>query len=263
MGTFAASLKTIGDTRGLPATVELTEGKISIAAGDTAIGEWSLGDIDLEPIPTGYRVSAEGDQIILEPKDLRGFNAALEETSRKKRRLRRPKPAKPKTERPKEKSARRSKDKKDFSKLGKRDESEPTTRADLAPRPSAPAAEPAPSATEPVAKAKGPNPFLARVDAVLDAAHRKWGDLLPDWAFARGTLVALIILLALVFVFPGQASFVSIVGGLLLIVFGGVAYSDEVVAAKWLPGRTTPAHPLIGGIVIVALGVLIGVIDRL
>lgn len=264
MGTFKASLKTIGDTRGLPATVELSEGRISIAAGDTEIGEWSLGDINMEPIPTGYRVSAEGDQIILELKDLNGFNAALEETSKAKRGLRRPRPDKPGSERPKEKASSRRRKRATTSDPATK--TEPTPPEPVAPVQTPAVAEPSKRAASEEPKqtaSKEPNKLLATVDSMLDAAHRRWGALLPGWAFARGTLLALIVLLALVVVFPGQASFVAIVGGLLLIVFGGVAYSDEVVAAKWLPGRTTPAHPLIGGVVVVAIGILIGVIDRL
>jgi hypothetical protein len=34
MGTFTASLRAIGDVRGLPATVELTDGNLRIAAGE-------------------------------------------------------------------------------------------------------------------------------------------------------------------------------------------------------------------------------------
>jgi len=83
MGSFAASLKTIGDTKGLPATVSVEDGRLSINAGSETLGEWSIEDIRLEPIPTGYRMSAEGDQILIEMREAEEFGKAI---SRKARR---------------------------------------------------------------------------------------------------------------------------------------------------------------------------------
>jgi hypothetical protein len=83
MGSFVASLKTMGDTRGLPAVVHLSEGRLSIKAGDEAIGEWALEDIRLEPIETGYRMAAEGEQIILELPDADGFESELKKSGKR------------------------------------------------------------------------------------------------------------------------------------------------------------------------------------
>ncbi|MEA1903100.1 MAG: hypothetical protein U9N56_06205, partial [Actinomycetota bacterium] len=77
MGNFDASLKTMGDRKGLPATVRLEGGRIIIEAGDAPIGDWALDEIHLEPIPAGYRMSAEGEQILLELTDVDGFKSEL------------------------------------------------------------------------------------------------------------------------------------------------------------------------------------------
>ncbi len=41
---------------------------------------------------------------------------------------------------------------------------------------------------------------------------------------------------------------------------GGASYTDDVMASKLLPGRTTPTHVLIVGIGLIALGILFGFI---
>jgi hypothetical protein len=83
MGSFAASLKTIGDRDGLPATVSVHDGRLSIAAGGDSIGDWALRDIRLEPIPNGYRLAAEGEQIIIEMKDSDLFASEISKRSRR------------------------------------------------------------------------------------------------------------------------------------------------------------------------------------
>lgn len=82
MGTFAASLKTMGDRQGLPATIHLEDGRLTIDAGEESIGEWALSDISLEPTPTGYRMAAEGEQILIELTDVDGFESELTKKSR-------------------------------------------------------------------------------------------------------------------------------------------------------------------------------------
>ena len=85
MGSFAASLKTLGDSQGLPAVIHLSEGRLSIDAGDESIGDWALDEIRLEPTPTGYRMAAEGEQIILEVSDIDAFETELSHSGKRKR----------------------------------------------------------------------------------------------------------------------------------------------------------------------------------
>ena len=77
MSSFSALLKTIGDRKGLPVTVHLEDDRLSINAGDQALGDWPLSEIHLEPIATGYRMDAEGEQILIELQDSEAFELEL------------------------------------------------------------------------------------------------------------------------------------------------------------------------------------------
>ena len=82
MSSFAASLKTLGDRKGLPATVVLENDRLSIKAGEEPIGDWALDEIRLEPTPTGYRMAAEGEQLLIEMSDVAGFESELTKNDR-------------------------------------------------------------------------------------------------------------------------------------------------------------------------------------
>lgn len=268
MGTFTASLRAIGDVRGLPATVEIADGKMSIAAGSTHIGEWFLADIHIEPIPTGYRVAAEGEQILVELKDIDGFADALARNARKTRFRRKgfetsktdistpasptasphPTPAaEPRVKAPREvkaKKVRRDLQQERAARTSGARAGEPARRDRL------------------TVEREGPSRFVKTMDGIIEAAEKRWETLLPPWVFSRGMFLALAIFLLLTIVFPGFSSAVLLILGGLLIVFGGIAYSDEIVASKWLPGRTSPAHPLIAGVALVVLGVFVGMLSK-
>ena len=268
MGTFTASLRAIGDVRGLPATVEIADGRMSIAAGSTHIGEWALADIHIEPIPTGYRVAAEGEQILVELKDIDGFADALAQNARKTRfrrkglepaKIEASAPASPKAspdsapvaappaKSPREVKAKKSRSDRQEERAARTTNSrvgEPATRA------------------KPKPEREGPSRLVKTMDGIIEAAERRWETLLPPWVFSRGIFLLLGIFLLMTIIFPGLSSAVLLILGGLLIVFGGIAYSDEIVASKWLPGRTSPAHPLIAGVALVILGVLVGMLAR-
>jgi hypothetical protein len=190
-------LKTLGDRQGLPATVVLENNRLSIEAGEESIGDWSLDEIRLEQTPTGYRMAAEGEQLLIEMPDAAAFQSELAKTDRGMR----------------------------FSL--------PNTEKLLKP-----------------------------VDKGLEAAEERWGALLPKWAFTR-IMVAVIIGAALVTVFlPGLVSTFLLVSGVLMIMFGAVVYTDSMLASKWLPGRMSPMHVLLFGVVILMLGIFLGVLAR-
>lgn len=247
MGTFTASLRTIGDVHALPATVELTDGQLSIASGETSIGSWQLADIHLEPIPTGYRMAAEGDQILIELKDIESFQEALK--AGKKRRLRLPE---------------------------KKSKSAPAEDSPRSPAPSASAqtaerTEPPqspttvalpPSKTAPPAKKKtgAGTKGLAFVDGTLKRASNRFGPYLPAWVFTRLMFGVAFVALILMVVLPGLVSAFLLIAGALLVVFGAVVYGDTVLASRWLPGRTQPPHVLLFGVAILMMGVLLGLI---
>ncbi len=294
MGSFTASLKTVGDTRGLPATVRLEEGRLSIVAGDAPIGDWPLRDIGLEPVPRGYRLAAEGEHLIIEMADVDQFAEELARSSKRKGRR-------------KGFSGRKA----DTSGDGGSPQVETPSRPEPLPDPKPPrrrglpgasavtdTASPRPSSStaglisrfrtspgtdepsEPAVADRSaragdtdsgaatplePGGFGARVvgllDAVIDATERRWGSLLPDWVFNRAVFLAALVLIALAFVFRGVTSITLLIVGVLALLVGGVSYTDDVMASKLLPGRTTPTHVLVVGVSLLALGIIFGLIS--
>lgn len=85
MQKFNTSLITQGDRPGLPATVQLKRGRLSIVAGEEPIGDWDLREIQLQEIPTGYRMGVEGEQIVLEMTAHEAFSIELRRNSRRTR----------------------------------------------------------------------------------------------------------------------------------------------------------------------------------
>jgi hypothetical protein len=237
MGTFNASLRAIGDVKSLPATVELSDGWLSITAGETQIGSWSLDEVHLEEIPTGYRLAAEGEQILIELKDLSGFSAEL--ASRRKRRGR--------VGRKKATEARS-------------EERVTASVSESAGRASAGASRPEsrPAKTNKGWTEKG----LAFVDGTLEKANKRFGPYLPEWMFTRAMFAIAFGALILLIVLPGLVSTFLLIAGALLIVFGAITYSDPMLASRWLPGRTTPTHALLFGVAVLMMGVLLGVLAK-
>lgn len=240
MGKFNASLRTLGDSRGVPATVTVVEERISIEAGDQEIGSWNIDEVVLEPTGESvYRLEVDGDRILIDFEDAGTFRDLLDSRSRMRSRikLRGNRPKKPTEPKPaKAKSGPGPKTK------------EPKTK----PKRSVAVTE----APAPVSSKK----TAGRLDAVLTAAEERWGGLLPSWVFTRGTLTVLLILVAAAFVVPNIVSLVLLIAGLLTVMFGAVVYTDTMLATRWLPGRMTPMHVLLFGVLVVLLGVLLGVI---
>lgn len=292
MGSFNASLKTIGDTRGLPATVKLEEGRLSIIAGDAPIGDWPLGEIGLDPVPRGYRLAAEGEQLIIEMDDSETFAEELAKSSKKGRKRGiigrkattsdEPVPTKPAArQEPEPRPAPKKPERRGLPGATVLTDSE-------VPRPSKSTAglvsrfrNPAPKAAEAPAKPErsrrarkekperekrtvadkaGGSGVVGLLDRAIDATERRWGPLLPEWVFNRIVFVSAFVLFAAALVFRGITSIVLLIAGVLALMVGGASYTDDVMASKLLPGRTTPTHVLVMGIALIALGILFGII---
>lgn len=274
MGTFSASLKTLGDRRGLPATISLEDDVLSITAGEHEIGSWSLQEITLEPTSAGYRMAAEGEQILIEIPDKDAFAEELSRRSSKGRlRLRR-----------KEKTTAKPAARAKRAPESERPHTPPTYQvpvgpATVEPRPRATApADPAPrpprlaeakarsaeAGTEQVRlkPAEEKPSIMDRVDSVLAVAEKRWGALMPPWFFTRMMLYVVVGAFILMLIFPGAVSSFLLAAGLLMVILGAVVYTDDVLASKWLPGRMTPSHVLILGVAVLMFGVLLGVIAR-
>ena len=254
MGPFSASLKVPGDTSSLAATLLVENGRLEIKAGDQSIGDWSLKEIDLDPMDTGFRMFADGEQLLIEVKDRSGFEQAVGQNhgpmTRKRPKLssrikseKRPKAEKPpKVEKaPKPEELPRPVKETKASKNGKSSETDQATRSD----------------PEEVHESSG---LMGRIDGIMDRAERRFGALLPSWVFGRPTVLVLAILLLVTIFLPGVISSILLLGGLVTVVFGAVVYKDGHLAAKLLPGRSTPGHVLILGVGILLLGVLIGLL---
>jgi hypothetical protein len=249
MGTFAASLRAIGDVKALEATVELSDGQLSIAAGATEIGSWPLSDIHLEEIPTGYRMAAEGEQLLIEFSDLDSFAEELKNGKKRRRRHAGTKTAEP-TPGTEEPAALQQ-----VARKPKHAPAEAVTAQDQAVAAVVlPPREPASS------KPADGNGLLAFVDNTLARARKRFGAYLPDWVFSRAMVVLAFGALAILVFLPSLVSTLFIIAGALLVVFGAVVYSDPVLASRWLPGRTAPHHTLLFGVGILMLGVLVGLI---
>ena len=82
MGQFQGSLRMPGDSRPLPATFHLSEGRLQVASGDHIIGDWSVDTIDISHVPEGVHVKAEGEVLLLEIADRDAFTQAAASLTR-------------------------------------------------------------------------------------------------------------------------------------------------------------------------------------
>lgn len=257
MGTFSASLRAVGDVTALPATVEISEGRLTISAGSSEIGSWPLDEISLQEIPTGYRMVAEGDQILLEPKDVSAFSAALATGAKKKRARVRKRGANETTAPVRE---------------------TPETRATTTPPESVEVTDPKPvkqqvaqtRAVEPAdppqkkpskLKSSGSGP-LGAIDTLLIGAKKRFGPYLPDFVFSRAMFFIALTTLVVMVLFPGTFATLFLITGGLVVLFGAVVYTDSVLASRFLPGRATPTQALLLGLGVLLFGVLLGAVAR-
>lgn len=248
MGTFNASLRAVGDVQSIPATVEVDNGNISIAAGSTDIGSWSLSDVHLEQIPTGYRMAAEGDQVLIEMENVDAFAEAIQT---KKSRFKREKTAKSEHKQETASSVDVI-DQVEESKAQKKESKKAKPPRSKKPKRTKPAKAP---------KQKGKSQgLLGRVDGFLGTANRRFGAYLPSWVFTRAILGLGLVALLLTFIFPTTMSLVLVACGVLVILYGAVTYSDPMLASRWLPGRTQPPHVLMTGLGVLFTGILVGLL---
>ena len=238
MTTYNVSLRAAGDPQGLSATLTLEGGRLELRTSRHEIGQWPLDEVDLEPTGTGYRMTAEGDTLILDFHDVGPFEAEL--TSLKVRRRRR----------------RKGKERKG---------SGGSDTTSVAGRPEA-VAELAPALREGSKSSEKRGSIGGRVlrglDRGLAFAEDRYGALLPAWVFTRGMAAAVLVSTVLALLVPGLVSLVMFTVGALVVILGAIAYSDAMIASRWLPGRSTPAHALIGGVALILLGVGFALLAR-
>ncbi|MDH3517822.1 MAG: hypothetical protein OEM66_02735, partial [Acidimicrobiia bacterium] len=74
--------------------------------------------------------------------------------------------------------------------------------------------------------------------------------------FNRITPMAFLALVGVSIGFPGVAANIFLLGGLVLSAFGAALFLDSHLAVRLLPGRSTPKHVLLLGLLILLIGVL-------
>jgi hypothetical protein len=79
MTSFDARLRVVGE-RGFPLGVEidLTGERMVLTAGGKELADWDLDEIRIAPTPTGFRIDAEGETVILNVTDTERFTRETE-----------------------------------------------------------------------------------------------------------------------------------------------------------------------------------------
>jgi hypothetical protein len=227
MGQFQGSLRLPGDSRPLPATVQLRDGRLQVASGEHVIGDWPVDAIDISNVPEGIRVKAEGEVLLLDISDRDAFaQAAASQTHKPKR----------------------------FTKL---------KRAAKTPATSAPApAQPATTKTAEVKTPKVRTPKVrgeSKLDVYLARAQERFGSKLPSWVFGRWGIAAALGLLAICVIFAELVSNLLLITGVMVLLVGGVTMLDSVIARRLLHHKITPIQVVIGGGSIFVAGLLVGI----
>lgn len=256
MGSFTASLKTVGDREGLPATLRVQDGRLHIAAGDSDIGEWDLEEIRLEPTPNGYRLAAEGEQILIEMPETDEFATAISKASKRKSVFKG-------VSLPligSKNGSESDEDGTEPSATEQPNKDEPAEVSAPPPRPVAETRGPIELGAREEKKAPRSGRIITMVDGTLASAERRWGSLLPRWVFTRVMFSIVVGTLVAAALFPGLVATILLLSGVLMVTFGAIVYSDNMLASRWLPGRTTPIHALLFGVAILMLGVLLAAI---
>ena len=242
MGGFDAALKVGADTEPLRTRLEVEGGRLIIRAADQKIGDWAISDLDLQRVSGGYRVGVEGEELILDVPDILGFQEAISVVQPTKR-----------------KRARHASPSSNHSPTRSLHEPRRKTRAETR---AETRSESALDATD--SKPTDEHTVIAKslgaVDSVLDKAKASVGSDWPGWLFTRWTVLSIVLIVILTLVLPGVFSTMFLIGGLASVVLGAVLYTDDSMARRWLPGRLTALHVLIGGTGLAVLGVLVAVV---
>ena len=70
MSTYEGSLRIPGDDGPpLAVTIDLTDGRLRMNAGEAEIGDWAKSEIRVNALPDGFHLRAEGEEILLDIAD--------------------------------------------------------------------------------------------------------------------------------------------------------------------------------------------------
>jgi len=78
MSSFDARLRMAGQA-GFPLGIEinLTEGRMVVTTDGRELADWALEDIRIAPTPSGFRIDAEGEAVIINVTDHERFTSAV------------------------------------------------------------------------------------------------------------------------------------------------------------------------------------------
>jgi hypothetical protein len=78
MTSFDARLRVVGES-GFPLGVEvdLTGERMIVTTSGNKLADWALDEIRIAPTPTGFRIDAEGEAVILNVTDIERFAAEI------------------------------------------------------------------------------------------------------------------------------------------------------------------------------------------
>lgn len=78
MGSYQGEIKLLGEQgHGLPVTIDLNEGRLSIGAPEAEIGSWELEEVRIRAESDGFHLIAEGDEVVIVTDDDAGFAIEL------------------------------------------------------------------------------------------------------------------------------------------------------------------------------------------
>ena len=226
MGQFQGSLRLPGDSRPLPATVSLGEGRLQVASGEHVIGDWPVDTIDISHLPEGIRVKAEGEVLLLDIPDRDAFAQATLSMTQKPKRASRPKRA-----------------------------------AKTAATSASASTQPVATKTAKVKTPKVKTPKVrgeSKLDVFLAGAQQRFGAKLPNWVFGRWGIAAAVALIAFCVIFAELVSNLLLIAGVIVLLVGGVTMLDSVFARRLLHHKITPIQVVIGGGGIFVVGLLVG-----
>lgn len=237
MTQFRASLIASGDPEPLPTTIDLDQGKLSLASNGQALGDWSLSELEFERIVGGFRVKLDGEVAVLKLAESDQFGEELV-----KHNVLEPAAAKPKAEK-RPKAEKKAKEKKVTERRAT------ATKAPERPR------DPSPSDA-----AAKQDSFLVRLDGWLEKAAAKWDRYLPGWVFTRGGVAVGVILLLAMLIFRDVFSTILLIVAAIGLITSAIALLDQVIATRIFRKGFTPIHGLIGSLCLVLVALVLAAI---
>lgn len=230
MGKFKAMLRLPGDSQALPATVQFLEGRMQVASGEHVIGDWDIQNIEISRIAEGFRIAAEGEELLLDIEDRASFEEAAAAPTVKAKSNRRPK----KSSRP---------------------------RAATAPKAKSPRGQHMVATATPATEEAAKPEHDSRLNRILEWANDRFeSTLLPSWVFTKGGLVAVLGLIVIAIVFGELVSNLLLIVGVIGLLTGGITMLDSVIARRVLRHKVTPIQVVIGSGTVFVTGLLVGVV---